>query len=43
VERIVLEEQTTKQRFEIAVQGVFVEIGLDPNQDFLGGIVEKNE
>jgi alkyl hydroperoxide reductase subunit F len=43
VEKLVLEEVKTKRRFEINVQGVFIEIGLDPNHDFLGELVEKNE
>ena len=32
-----------KNRFEIPVQGVFIEIGLDPNTEFLEGLVEKTE
>jgi alkyl hydroperoxide reductase subunit F len=43
VEKIVLEEVKTKRRFEINVQGVFVEVGLDPNHEFLGKMVEKND
>ncbi len=43
VEKAILEDIQNKQRFEINVQGVFVEIGLDPNQSFLGDWVEKNE
>jgi alkyl hydroperoxide reductase subunit F len=43
VERIVLEEAATKHRFEIPVQGVFIEIGLDTNVEFLEKSVELNE
>jgi NADH-dependent peroxiredoxin subunit F len=43
VEKVILEDAKTKQQFEVGVQGIFVEIGLDPNQDFLGEMVEKNE
>lgn len=43
VERIVVEEFTTKHRFEISVQGVFIEIGLDTNIEFLEKSVELNE
>ncbi len=43
VEKAILEDIQNKQKFEINVQGVFVEIGLDPNQGFLGDWVEKNE
>ncbi|MGE5582161.1 MAG: NAD(P)/FAD-dependent oxidoreductase [Bacillota bacterium] len=43
VEKILVEEVKTKQRFELPVQGVFIEIGLDPNNDFLGDLVRKNE
>ena len=42
VEKVVIEAMNTHQRFEIPVQGVFVEIGLDPNTEFLDGQVEKN-
>ncbi|MGE5604151.1 MAG: NAD(P)/FAD-dependent oxidoreductase [Bacteroidota bacterium] len=41
VERVMVENQATKERFEIPVQGVFIEIGLDPNTEFLEGLVEK--
>lgn len=41
VERIVVEKADTKERFELPVQGVFVEIGLEPNTEFLEGLVEK--
>jgi alkyl hydroperoxide reductase subunit F len=43
VERIVLEEAATKRRFEIPVQGIFIEIGLDTNIEFLNQSVEVNE
>ena len=41
VERVVVENQATKERFEIPVQGVFIEIGLDPNTEFVEGLVER--
>lgn len=41
VERVVVENQETKERFEIPVQGVFIEIGLDPNTEFVEGLVER--
>lgn len=43
VEKVVLEETSTKHRFEIQVQGVFIEIGLETNIDFLEKSVELNE
>lgn len=43
VERIVLEETATRHRFEIPVQGIFIEIGLDTNIEFLDKSVEVNE
>ena len=43
VERIVVEWLDDGSRFEIPVQGVFIEIGLDPNTEFLEGLVEKTE
>lgn len=43
VESILLEESITKHRFEIPVQGVFIEIGLDTNVEFLEKSVELNE
>ncbi len=43
VDRILLEAVRSKQRFEIPVSGVFIEIGLEPNVDFLGDLVARNE
>lgn len=43
VERLVIEAVKSKQRLEIPVQGVFIEIGLDPNTEFLNELVEQNE
>jgi alkyl hydroperoxide reductase subunit F len=43
VAQVVVEEIKTKQRFGLNIQGVFVEIGLDPNHEFLENLVEKNE
>ena len=42
VERVVIEEFKTKHRIELPVQGVFVEIGLDPNLGFVAQSVESN-
>lgn len=41
VERVVVVKTETGERFEIPVQGVFIEIGLDPNTEFLEGLVER--
>ncbi len=41
VERVVVEKAETKERFELPVQGVFIEIGLEPNTEFVDGLVEK--
>ncbi|TCL67364.1 alkyl hydroperoxide reductase subunit F [Hydrogenispora ethanolica] len=43
VNRVLVEAVRSKERFEIPVQGVFIEIGLEPNVDFLGDLVERNE
>jgi alkyl hydroperoxide reductase subunit F len=43
VEKIRIEKNTTKEAIEIPVQGIFIEIGLEPNVDFLGKYVEQNE
>jgi alkyl hydroperoxide reductase subunit F len=43
VTAVVVESVKTKKRFEIPVRGVFIEIGLDPNTDFLEDTVERNE
>lgn len=43
VDRILVEELKTKNQFEIPVQGVFIEIGLDPNTAFIDASVELNE
>lgn len=43
VERVVVEKAETKERFDLPVQGLFVEIGLKPNTEFLEGLVEKTE
>lgn len=43
VESVVVEAVDTKKRFELPVQGVFIEIGLDPNTDFIDETVELNE
>ena len=43
MEGLVVEELETRERFEIPAQGVFIEIGLDPNTEFLEGLVEKTK
>lgn len=43
VDRVVIEDVNTKVRNVISVQGVFIEIGLDPNTDFVGDEVDRNE
>jgi len=43
VDGLVIEALKTGERKELAVEGVFVEIGLIPNTDFLRGFVELNE
>ena len=35
-------DRDTEEVHELALDGVFVQIGLVPNSDFLGGIVERN-
>lgn len=43
MERVVAEEIESGKRFEIPCQGIFIEIGLEPNTEFLEGLVEKTE
>jgi alkyl hydroperoxide reductase subunit F len=43
VNGIVIESLQTGEQKELAVEGVFVEIGLVPNTDFLRGFIELNE
>ncbi|HOP73641.1 MAG TPA: FAD-dependent oxidoreductase [Bacillota bacterium] len=43
VERVTVERVASKERFDIPVQGVFIEIGLIPNTDFVDDTVERNE
>lgn len=43
VEKILVEPTKTKERFEIPVRGVFVEIGLDPNAGFIDESVIRND
>ncbi|MCL6588823.1 MAG: FAD-dependent oxidoreductase [Firmicutes bacterium] len=42
VEKIRIEKNTTKEITEIPVQGIFIEIGLEPNVDFIGKNVAKS-
>jgi alkyl hydroperoxide reductase subunit F len=43
VEQVKLEEVATHKQFDLPVQGIFIEIGLDPNTDFLAEPVTRNE
>ena len=40
---VVIESVKTQERKELSVQGVFIEIGLIPNSDFVGDLVRLNE
>ncbi len=42
-ESLVYEDKNTGEKHEISAQGVFVEIGLIPNTNFLEGLLELNE
>lgn len=43
VQKVVVEEAQTKKRFDLPVQGVFVEIGLETNVDFVSPEVAKSK
>ena len=43
VESVVLLNKKTKKSFDVAVEGVFVFVGMVPNTKFLNGVVELNE
>ena len=43
VEQVTFEEVESKNRYDMPVQGVFIEIGLDPNTDFIDQAIERNE
>jgi alkyl hydroperoxide reductase subunit F len=43
VERVKVEELAGKKQFDLPVQGIFIEIGLNPNTDFLTEPVARNE
>ncbi len=43
VEGIVIKNVATEEERKIPLQGVFVEVGLIPNSDFLKGLVKTNE
>lgn len=43
VEKLGIREIATGKDQDLAVQGVFVEVGLQPNSEFLGSLVELNE
>jgi len=43
VEKVILIKNDTKEQIELAVQGIFVEIGLSPNTEYCQGLLEFNE
>ena len=43
VERVVVESLDTQEQQELAVEGVFIEIGLIPNTEWLGDLVALNQ
>lgn len=43
VEKLAIESRTTREKSDLAVQGVFVEIGLIPNSEFARNVTELNE
>lgn len=43
VNAIVYEDATTKEKTELAVKGIFVEIGLIPSTDFAKNVIELNK
>lgn len=43
VESITVREHGTEEKKEIPVSGVFIYVGLEPNSDFLKGIIELDE
>lgn len=43
VDGLVVREKATNREETLNVKGVFVEIGLKPNTDFVGGLVDLNE
>ncbi|MEB3428524.1 alkyl hydroperoxide reductase subunit F [Citroniella saccharovorans] len=43
VEKLIYKDKNTGEKKEINLSGIFVQIGLDPNTEFLNGLVEKNK
>lgn len=43
VERIKVEHSWNRQQFDLPVQGIFIEIGLSPNTEFVSDAVKRNE
>lgn len=43
VERLTIKSRKTDEARELAVRGVFIEIGSEPNSGFVSGLVELNE
>ncbi len=43
LESIIVKDRGTKQEEEIMVDGVFIEIGLEPNSEFVKNIVKRDE
>jgi len=43
VEKLTIRNSASRETKDLAVQGVFVEVGLQPNSEFLAGLVEVND
>lgn len=43
VEKVIIVKNDTREEIELAVQGVFVEIGLMPNSEYCEGVLDFNE
>ncbi|MDR3564078.1 MAG: FAD-dependent oxidoreductase [Negativicutes bacterium] len=43
VEKVTVNHSPSLQEKELLVQGIFVEIGLEPNSEFVSGLVDRNQ
>lgn len=43
VEKVILRNVTTDEKSEVTVDGVFIYVGLEPNNEWLGNIIELDE
>ena len=43
VEKLTIRNKSSHESKDLAVKGIFVEVGLEPNSEFLGGLVEVND